>query len=71
MKKKILDITQESCPMTFLRTKNFLKENVNLSEKYILVKGEKNFISLKEALEKKFSLNSKKINEDIYEIKLS
>ena len=71
MKKKVLDITQESCPMTFLKTKIFLKENVSLSEKYILVKGEKNFSSLQETLKRKFSLKSKKINKDLYEIKLS
>ena len=54
MKKKVLDITSEKCPITFLKAKIFLKEYGNVSEKIILVKGKENLLSLKETLKKNF-----------------
>ena len=68
MKKKVLDITSEKCPITFLEAKIFLKEYDNVSEKIILVKGKENLLSLKETLKKNFKITSKKVNDEIYEI---
>ena len=68
MKKKVLDITSEKCPITFLKAKIFLKEYDNVSEKIILVKGKENLLSLKETLKKNFEVTSKKVNDEIYEI---
>ena len=42
MKKKVLDVTKDKCPMTFLKTKNFISANIGL-EKTILIKGKKRF----------------------------
>jgi len=68
MKKKVLDITSEQCPITFLKAKIFLQEHSNVNEKVILIKGRENLLSLKETLKKNFEITSKKINDDIYEI---
>ncbi|PPR37234.1 MAG: hypothetical protein CFH30_01158 [Alphaproteobacteria bacterium MarineAlpha8_Bin1] len=68
MKKKVLDITLEKCPITFLKAKMFLKEHDRVSEKIILIKGKKNLLSLKETLKKNFKVTSKKIHDEIYEI---
>ena len=40
MKKKVLDITNDKCPMTFLKAKDFIGSNIGL-EKTILIKGKK------------------------------
>ena len=48
MKKKILDVTKEKCPMTFLKVKIFIQENQGF-EKIILIKGKKDFLMLKES----------------------
>ena len=40
MKKKVLDVTNEKCPMTFLKAKVFISANIG-SEKTILIKGKK------------------------------
>ena len=54
MKKKVLDITNLDCPMTFIKTKLFIKENLNY-EKVILVKGKKKMsLCLKTLLRKTF-----------------
>ena len=45
MKKKVLDVTKEKCPMTFLKVKIFIEENQGV-EKVILVKGKKDFFTL-------------------------
>ena len=42
MKKKVLDVTKDKCPMTFLKTKNFISSNIGF-EKTILIKGKKRF----------------------------
>ena len=44
--KKILDVTKEKCPMTFLKVKIFIQENQGF-EKIILIKGKKDFQMLK------------------------
>ena len=46
MKKKVLDITNEKCPMTFLKAKVFIDANTGF-EKIILIKGKKDFQLLK------------------------
>ena len=59
MKKKVLDVTKDKCPMTFLKTKNFISANIGL-EKTILIKGKKDFQMLKNTLEKNFKVKQKK-----------
>ena len=54
MKKKVLDITLEKCPITFLKAKMFLKEHDRVSEKIILIKGKKKSPLLKRNFKKKF-----------------
>tara|TARA_B100000686_G_C16721117_1_gene935014 strand:- start:31 stop:306 length:276 start_codon:yes stop_codon:yes gene_type:complete len=70
MKKKVLDITNEVCPMTFLKTKVFITENSKIKNKIILIKGKNNLKMLKNSLEKNFLIESKKVKKDIYEMKL-
>ena len=55
MKKKVLDITNVECPMGFLKTKEFIKENKE-DKIIILVKGKKDFSMLKNSLKKNFEL---------------
>ena len=59
MKKKVLDVTKEKCPMTFLKAKGFISANIGL-EKIILIKGKKDFQMLKNNLEKILRLKQKK-----------
>ena len=66
MKKKVLDVTDQTCPLTFLKTKEFLKSNVDC-EKKILIKGASDFKKLKNSLSKIFILKLKK-EDSIYEI---
>ena len=68
IKKKVLDLTSEKCPMTFLKAKEFLKANNNVLDKIILIKGAKDFKQLLGTLEKNFKVRSKKIKKSIYEI---
>ena len=69
MKKKVLDVTNLKCPMTFLKTKEFIKLNIN-KKKIIIIKGRKDFELLSNSLKKNFQLNVvEKINE-IFEIEL-
>ena len=49
MKKKVLDVTDYKCPMTFLKTKEFIKLNIN-HKKIILLKGKKDLELLKNSL---------------------
>ena len=70
MKKKVLDITHEVCPMTFLKAKVFINSNSKAKNKIILIKGEKNFKKLKNSLEKNFLIESKEVKKGIYELKL-
>ena len=67
MKKKVLDVTNEKCPMTFLRAKVFIADNEG-SEKMILIKGKKDFQLLKNNLEKNFEVKSKKISQNVFQL---
>ena len=68
IKKKVLDLTSEKFPMTFLKAKEFLKANNNVLDKIILIKGAKDFKQLLGTLEKNFKVRSKQIKKSIYEI---
>jgi TusA-related sulfurtransferase len=67
MKKKVLDVTDQTCPLTFLRTKEFLKSNVDC-EKTILIKGANDFKKLINSLSKNFYIETKKRKDSVYEI---
>jgi TusA-related sulfurtransferase len=67
MKKKVLDVTDHTCPLTFLKTKEFLKSNVDC-EKTILIKGANDFKKLINSLSKNFYIETKKREDSIYEI---
>jgi len=69
MKKKVLDVTNFKCPMTFLKTKEFIKLNIN-KKKIIIIKGRKNFELLSNSLKKNFQLNVVEKNNEIFEIEL-
>ena len=69
MKKKVLDVTNFNCPMVFLKTKEFIKLNIN-KKKIIIIKGRKNFELLSNSLKKNFQLNVVKKNNEIFEIEL-
>ena len=51
MKKKVLDVTDQRCPLTFLKTKEFLKSNLHC-EKKILIKGKDDFEKLTNSIRK-------------------
>ncbi|MEC8265637.1 MAG: hypothetical protein VX009_02345 [Pseudomonadota bacterium] len=67
MKKKVLDITNDKCPMTFLKAKDFIGSNIGL-EKTILIKGKKDFLMLKNNLEKNFKVTTKKISRNTFQL---
>ena len=67
MKKKVLDVTNEKCPMTFLKAKMFISANIGL-EKTILIKGKKDFEMLKNNLEKNFKVKTKKVSHNIFQL---
>ena len=67
MKKKVLDVTDQTCPLTFLKTKEFLKSNVDC-EKTILIKGANDFKKLISSLSKNFVIETKKREGSVYEI---
>ena len=69
MKKKVLDVTDYECPMTFLKTKEFIKLNIN-SKKIIVLKGRKDFELLSNSLKKNFELKVVEKNNEIFEIEL-
>ena len=69
MKKKVLDITRFDCPMTFIKAKEFIKSNAN-DEKIIIIKGKDNLQKLENSLKKNFRTSSKKIEKDIFALKL-
>ena len=69
MKKKVLDVTNFNCPMVFLKTKEFIKLNIN-NKKIIIIKGRKNFELLSNSLKKNFQLNVVEKNNEIFEIEL-
>ena len=55
MKKKVLDVTNFKCPMTFLKTKEFIKLNIN-NKKIIILKGKRDLELLSNSLKKNFKL---------------
>ena len=67
MKKKVLDVTDQRCPLTFLKAKEFLKSNLNC-EKKILIKGKDDFEKLTNSIRKNFYIETKKKKDSIYEI---
>ncbi len=69
MKKKVLDITSFDCPMTFIKAKEFIKSNTD-NQKIIIIRGKSNLQKLENSLKKNFRLSSKKIEKDIFELKL-
>ena len=70
MKKKVLDITNMSCPMSFLKAKEFLKKNINI-EKRIIIKGERDFSLLNNSLKRNYKISVTKKGKDIFEIDLA
>ena len=69
MKKKVLDVTNFKCPMTFLKTKEFIKLNIN-NKKVIILKGRRDLELLSNSLKKNFKLKIVEKNNDIFEIEL-
>ena len=69
MKKKVLDITGFDCPMTFIKAKEFIKSNTD-EQKIIIIRGKTNLQKLENSLKKNFRLSSRKIEKDIFELKL-
>ncbi|GIR25459.1 MAG: hypothetical protein CM15mP40_00670 [Alphaproteobacteria bacterium] len=69
MKKKVLDVTNFKCPMTFLKTKEFIKLNIN-NKKIIILKGKRDLELLSNSLKKNFELKVVEKNDEIFEIEL-
>ena len=69
MKKKVLDVTDYKCPMTFLKTKEFIKVNIN-NKKIIIIKGKRDLELLSSSLKKNFELKVVEKNNEIFEIEL-
>ena len=69
MKKKVLDVTDYKCPMTFLKTKEFIRLNFN-NKKIIILKGKRDLDLLTNSLKKNFELKIVQKNDDIFEIEL-
>ena len=69
MKKKDLDVTNLKCPMTFLKTKEFIKLNTS-NKKIIILKGRKDLELLSNSLKKNFQLKVVEKNNEIFEIEL-
>ncbi len=69
MKKKVLDITNVKCPVSFLKTKEFIKANVN-KKKLIIMKGKDDFKLLSNSLKKNFKLKIITKKDDVFEIEL-
>ena len=69
MKKKVLDVTNFKCPMTFLKTKEFIKLNTN-AKKIIILKGKKDLELLTNSLKKNSKIKVVKRNDEIFEIEL-
>ncbi len=70
MKKKVLDITSYDCPMTFIKAKEFIRSNAH-NQKIIIIKGKTNLQRLENSLKRNFRISSKKIEKDIFELKLT
>ena len=69
MKKKVLDVTNFKCPMTFLKTKEFIKLNAD-NKKIIVLKGKRDLELLSNSLKKNFELKVIEKNNEIFEIEL-
>ena len=69
MKKKVLDVTSFKCPMTFLKTKEFIKLNIN-NKKIIILKGRRDLELLSNSLKKNFDIKVVEKNNEIFEIEL-
>ena len=69
MKKKVLDVTNLKCPMTFLKTKEFIKLNTS-KKKIIILKGRKDLELLSNSLKKNFQVKVVEKNNEIFEIEL-
>tara|TARA_Y100000996_G_scaffold350995_1_gene290167 strand:- start:45 stop:269 length:225 start_codon:yes stop_codon:yes gene_type:complete len=70
-KKKYLDLTSYNCPMAFVKTKIFIENNPKNLEKKVLVKGNDNFLSIKESLiELNLKVKTKKLDNKIFEISI-
>ena len=69
IKKKKLDITNEVCPMTFVKTKIFLKNSPLNTDKLICLKGEENFSSLKKTLlDQNYNIETESLGKNYYNI---
>ena len=69
IKKKKLDITREVCPMTFVKTKIFLKNSPLNIDKLIYLKGKENFSSLKKTLlNQNYKIETKNLGKNYYNI---
>ena len=55
--------------MTLLKTKEFIKLNIN-NKKFIIIKGKKDLELLTNSLRKNFELKVIQKNDDIFEIEL-
>ena len=69
MKKKVLDVTNFKCPMTFLKTKEFIKLNID-KKKIIVLKGKRDLQLLSNSLRKNFKLKVVEKSNEIFEIEL-
>ncbi len=69
MKKKVLDVTNFKCPMTFLKTKEFIKLNID-KKKIIILKGKRDLQLLSNSLRKNFKLKVVEKSNEIFEIEL-
>ncbi len=69
MKKKVLDVTNFKCPMTFLKTKEFIKLNT-YNKKIIILKGRRDLELLSNSLKKSFKLKVVEKDNEIFEIEL-
>ena len=56
--------------MSFLKAKEFLKENINI-EKRIIIKGERDFSLLNNSLKRNYEISVTKKGKDIFEIDLA
>ena len=69
MKKKVLNVTNLKCPMSFLKAKEFVKLNTNC-KKIIILKGRRDLELLSNSLKKNFELKVVEKNNEIFEIEL-
>ena len=69
IKEKILDLTNYTCPMIFVKTKVFLQETKNSDTRVLIVKGVSNKNSLKNTLgQQGFNITVKKYKKNTFKI---